>query len=231
VLKQCKPGKIKLIVIDGIFSMEGDIAKLPEIVKLAREYDATIMVDDAHSLGVIGKNGSGTASHFGMDDEVDLIMGTFSKSLASIGGFIASDFDTINYLKHNSRSLIFSASIAPAAAGSVIAALDIMQNEPEHIQNLWTNTHYALKCFKDMGFDTGASESPIIPLFVRDDMKTFMFTKMLLNEGVFVNPVVSPAVPSDSSLIRFSLMANHTREQIDKAVETCYKVAKKIHIL
>lgn len=231
VLKQCKPGKIKLIVIDGIFSMEGDIAKLPEIVKLAREYDATIMVDDAHSLGVIGKNGSGTASHFGMDDEVDLIMGTFSKSLASIGGFIASDFDTINYLKHNSRSLIFSASIAPAAAGSVIAALDIMQNEPHHIQNLWTNTHYALKCFKDMGFDTGASESPIIPLFVRDDSKTFMFTKLLLNEGVFVNPVVSPAVPSDSSLIRFSLMANHTREQIDKAVETCYKVAKKIHIL
>lgn len=231
VLKQCKPGKIKLIVIDGIFSMEGDIAKLPEIVKLAREYDATIMVDDAHSLGVIGKNGSGTASHFGMDDEVDLIMGTFSKSLASIGGFIASDFDTINYLKHNSRSLIFSASIAPAAAGSVIAALDIMQNEPQHIQNLWTNTHYALKCFKDMGFNTGASESPIIPLFVRDDSKTFMFTKMLLNEGVFVNPVVSPAVPSDSSLIRFSLMANHTREQIDKAVETCYKVAKKIHIL
>ena len=231
VLKQCKPGKIKLIVIDGINSMEGDIAKLPEIVKLAREYDATIMVDDAHSLGVIGKNGSGTASHFGMDDEVDLIMGTFSKSLASIGGFIASDFDTINYLKHNSRSLIFSASIAPAAAGSVIAALDIMQNEPHHIQNLWTNTHYALKCFKDMGFDTGASESPIIPLFVRDDSKTFMFTKLLLNEGVFVNPVVSPAVPSDSSLIRFSLMANHTREQIDKAVETCYKVAKKIHIL
>ena len=231
VLKQCKPGKIKLIVIDGIFSMEGDIAKLPEIVKLAREYDATIMVDDAHSLGVIGKNGSGTASHFGMDDEVDLIMGTFSKSLASIGGFIASDFDTINYLKHNSRSLIFSASIAPAAAGSVIAALDIMQNEPHHIQNLWTNTHYALKCFKDMGFDTGASESPIIPLFVRDDSKTFMFTKLLLNEGVFVNPVVSPAVPSDSSLIRFSLMANHTPEQIDKAVETCYKVAKKIHIL
>lgn len=231
VLKQCKPGKIKLIVIDGIFSMEGDIAKLPEIVKLAREYDATIMVDDAHSLGVIGKNGSGTASHFGMDDEVDLIMGTFSKSLASIGGFIASDFDTINYLKHNSRSLIFSASIAPAAAGSVIAALDIMQSEPHHIQNLWTNTHYALKCFKDMGFDTGASESPIIPLFVRDDSKTFMFTKLLLNEGVFVNPVVSPAVPSDSSLIRFSLMANHTREQIDKAVETCHKVAKKIHIL
>jgi 8-amino-7-oxononanoate synthase len=231
VLKQCKPGKIKLIVIDGIFSMEGDIAKLPEIVKLARQYDATIMVDDAHSLGVIGVNGSGTASHFGLDDEVDLIMGTFSKSLASIGGFIASDFDTINYLKHNSRSLIFSASIAPAAAGSVIAALDIIQNEPEHIQNLWTNTHYALKCFKDMGFDTGASESPIIPLFVRDDSKTFMFTKMLLNEGVFVNPVVSPAVPSDSSLIRFSLMANHTREQIDKAVETCHKVAKKIHIL
>jgi 8-amino-7-oxononanoate synthase len=231
VLKQCKPDKVKLIVVDGIFSMEGDIVNLPEIVSLARKYNATIMVDDAHSLGVIGKNGAGTASHFGLDDEVDLIMGTFSKSLASIGGFIASDFHTINWLKHNSRSLIFSASIAPASAGSVLAALEIIQNEPERIERLWDNTHYALKGFKEMGFDTGKTESPIIPLFVRDDAKTFMFTKMCLQDGVFVNPVVTPAVPSDATLIRFSLMATHTHEQIDRALEVCQKIGKKLEII
>ena len=231
VLKQCKPDKIKLIVVDGIFSMEGDIVDLPGIVQLANQYGASIMVDDAHSLGVIGEKGSGTASHFGLDNDVDLIMGTFSKSLAAIGGFIASDFYTINYLKHNSRSLIFSASISPASAGSVLAALEIIKHEPERIEKLWENTRYALKGFRDLGFDTGKSETPIIPLYIREDAKTFMFTKMLLNEGIFVNPVVSPAVPSDSSLIRFSLMATHTPEQIDKALEACYKVAKKLHIL
>ncbi len=171
ILKQCKPDKIKLIVVDGIFSMEGDIVDLPGIVKLAKQYNATVMVDDAHSLGVIGKNGSGTASHFGLEEDVDLIMGTFSKSLASIGGFIASDFYTINYLKHNCRSLIFSASIAPAATGSVLAALEIIKNEPERIEKLWENTHYAMKGFKELGFDTGRSETPVIPLYVRDDAK------------------------------------------------------------
>ncbi|MDO9512359.1 MAG: pyridoxal phosphate-dependent aminotransferase family protein [Bacteroidales bacterium] len=232
ILKQCKPDKIKLIIVDGIFSMEGDIARLPEIVELAKKYDATVMVDDAHALGVIGVNGRGTASHFGLNNgEVDLIMGTFSKSLAAIGGFIASDFETINYLKHNSRSLIFSASIAPAAAGSVLAALEIMKEEPERIAKLWENTNYAIENFRRMGFDLGKTESPIIPLYIREDAKTFMFTKMLLNEGVFVNPIVSPAVPSDSSLIRFSLMATHTQEQIDRALEVCYKVAKKLHII
>ncbi len=230
-LKSCQPDKIKLIVVDGVFSMEGDIVKLPEIVQLARKYDATIMVDDAHSLGVIGKNGSGTASHFGLTSEVDLIMGTFSKSLASIGGFIASDKETINFLKHNSRSLIFSASIAPSAAASVIAALDIIQAEPERIARLWEHTHYAIKSFKEMGFDVGITETPIIPLYVREDARTFMFTKLLMKEGIFVNPVVSPAVRSDSSLIRFSLMATHTREQIDRALDTLYRVGKKLHIV
>ncbi|HAL65946.1 MAG: 8-amino-7-oxononanoate synthase [Bacteroidetes bacterium 38_7] len=231
ILKQCKPDKIKLIVVDGIFSMEGDIVDLPGIVELAQKYNATIMVDDAHSIGVIGKKGSGTASHFGLENEVDLIMGTFSKSLASIGGFIASDFYTINYLKHNCRSLIFSASIAPAATGSVLAALEIIQNEPQRIEKLWDNTHYAMKSFKELGFDTGRSESPIIPLYVRDDTKTFLFTRMLLDEGVFVNPVVSPAVPSDSTLIRFSLMATHNHQQIDQAIEACQKVGKKLNII
>lgn len=230
-LKTCKPDKIKLIVVDGIFSMEGDIVKLPEIVELAKKYNASIFVDDAHSLGVIGKKGAGTASHFGLTDEVDLIMGTFSKSLASIGGFIASDKDTINFLKHNSRSYIFSASITPAATASVLAALEIIQNEPERIDKLWANTRYALDNLRVMGFDIGHTESPIIPLYVRDNLKTFKITKMLFDDGIFVNPVVSPAVSSDASLIRFSLMATHTFEQIDIALDKISKNAKKLQII
>ncbi len=230
-LKTCKPDKIKLIVVDGIFSMEGDIVKLPEIVELSKKYGASIMVDDAHSLGVIGKNGSGVSSHFGLTDDVDLIMGTFSKSLASIGGFIASDKDTINYLKHNSRSLIFSASITPASTASVLAALDIIIREPERVEKLWANTNYALDNLKVMGFDVGHTESPIIPLYVRDNLKTFKITKMLMDDGIFVNPVVSPAVSSDASLIRFSLMATHTFEQIDYALDKISKNAKKLQII
>lgn len=230
-LKSCKPDKIKLIVVDGIFSMEGDIVKLPEIVELSKKYNASIFVDDAHSLGVIGKKGAGTASHFGLIDEVDLIMGTFSKSLASIGGFIASDKDTINFLKHNSRSYIFSASITPAATASVLAALEIIENEPERIEKLWANTRYALDNFRVMGFDIGHTESPIIPLYVRDNLKTFKITKMLFDDGIFVNPVVSPAVSSDASLIRFSLMATHTFEQIDNALDKISKNARKLQII
>ena len=230
VLSKCEYDKIKLIVIDGVFSMEGDIANLPEIVKLAKKYNANIMVDDAHGLGVLGHLGSGTASHFGLTDDVDLIMGTFSKSLASIGGFIAGDLDAMNYLKHNARSLIFSASIAPANAASVIAALDLIQREPERIQKLWDNTHYALAALKAAGFDTGHSVTPIIPIIIRDDYKTFQMTKLCLEQGVFVNPVVSPAVPSTSSLIRYSLMATHTIEQIDRSVEVMTKVAHEIGI-
>jgi 8-amino-7-oxononanoate synthase len=230
-LKHCTPDSLKLVVVDGIFSMEGDIIKLPDLVKLGEKYNATIMVDDAHSLGVLGKNGSGTASHFGLTDKVDLIMGTFSKSLASLGGFIASDKDTINYIKHNSRSLIFSASMTPASAASVLAAIEIMVSEPERIQHLWDITRYALKGFKDMGFDTGKSETPIIPLFIRDDIKSLILTQKLLREGIFVNPVVSPAVPKEDCLIRYSLMATHTKEQIDISIEKITKIAKELKIL
>ncbi|MCG2613647.1 pyridoxal phosphate-dependent aminotransferase family protein [Terrimonas sp. NA20] len=221
---------MKLIAVDGIFSMEGDIVKLPEIVQLANKYGANIMVDDAHSLGVIGDKGAGTASHFGLTQDVDLIMGTFSKSLASLGGFIAGNADVIDYLKHKARSLIFSASMTPASAASVIAALDLIQQEPERIDNLWANTNYALQLLKDCGFYTGITESPIIPVYIRDNHKTFLLTRMLQEEGIFVNPVVSPAVPSDSSLIRFSLMATHTFSQIDFAVEQLNKAAIKLDI-
>lgn len=221
---------MKLIAIDGIFSMEGDIVNLPEIVKLADKYGANIMVDDAHSLGVIGDKGAGTASHFNLTDKVDLIMGTFSKSLASLGGFVSGDADVIDFLKHKARSLIFSASMTPASVASVIAALDIIQSEPERIEKLWANTRYALQLLQENGFDTGETESPIIPVYVRDNHKTFMFTKMLQEDGVFVNPVVSPAVPSDASLIRFSLMATHSFSQIEEAVEKLTKAANILDI-
>lgn len=230
-LRLCEPDKLKLIVVDGIFSMEGDIVNLPEIVRLAEKYNASIMVDDAHSIGVIGKNGAGTASHFGLTDKVDLTMGTFSKSLASLGGFIAADKEIINYLKHNSRSLIFSASMTPSSAATVLAALDVMESEPERISHLWALTDYALQSFKNLGFDTGKSESPIIPLFIRNDITALQMTKLLLEDGVFVNPVVSPGVPKEDSLIRFSLMATHTFEQLDIAIEKIAKAAVRLGVL
>jgi 8-amino-7-oxononanoate synthase len=230
-LKLCHKDRIKLIVVDGIFSMEGDIINLPEVVKLAEHYGASIMVDDAHSLGVLGKNGSGTASHFGLTDKVDLIMGTFSKSFASLGGFIASDKEVINFIKHNSRTLIFSASMTPASAASVLAAIEIMENEPERIKHLWDMSALALNGFKSAGFDTGKSETPIIPLFIRDDIKALQLTQNLLEEGVFVNPVVSPAVPKEDSLIRYSLMATHTKEQVEISVEKITRAAKVLGIL
>lgn len=230
VLSRCNEDRVKLIVTDGVFSMEGDIAKLPAMVELAKKYNANIMVDDAHSLGVLGKGGRGTANHFGLTDNVDIIMGTFSKSLASIGGFIAADHDTINFMKHTARSFIFSASIAPANAASVIAALDVMEEEPERIEQLWDNTHYAMEALGNVGLETGPTETPIIPIYVRDDQKTFVLTTMLQEAGVFVNPVISPAVASEDSLIRFSLMATHTKKQIDYAVEQLDKVGKKLNI-
>ncbi|NCD72042.1 serine palmitoyltransferase [Mucilaginibacter agri] len=221
---------VKLIAVDGIFSMEGDIVKLPELVQIAEEFGANIMVDDAHSLGVIGDKGAGTASHFGLTDDVDLIMGTFSKSFASLGGFIAADHATIDYLKHRARSLMFSASMTPASVASVIAALDIIEAEPERITKLWDNTNYAMKLLLDEGFDLGPTESPILPIYIRDNEKTYMVTKQLQNQGVFVNPVVSPAVPSDSSLLRFSLMATHTFSQIDEAIEKISKACKEVGV-
>ncbi len=230
-LKLCEPDRIKLIIVDGIFSMEGDITNLPEIVRLSEKYQGSIMVDDAHALGVLGKNGSGTASHFGLTHKVDLIMGTFSKSMASIGGFIAADKAAINFIKHNSRSLMFSASMTPSSAASVLAAIEIMESEPERIEHLMVLTTYARNQFKAMGFDTGKSESPIIPLFIRDDIKTLQMAQRLLEEGVFINPVVSPAVPKEDCIIRFSLMATHTYEQVDRAIEKITAIAKELEVL
>ena len=222
---------IALIVMDGVFSMEGDVAKLPEVVEIARRYNANIMVDDAHGLGVMGELGRGTSNHFGVTDQVDLIMGTFSKSLATIGGFIATSHEIANWLKHNARSLIFSASIAPANAAAVIAALELIQHEPERLEQLWANTRHAKRMLDDLGFDTGHSETPIIPIYVRDITKTFLLTRQLQEEGVFVNPVITPAVAPEDTLIRFSLMATHTFEQIETAIDKLAKVAKKLDIL
>jgi len=221
---------VKLIAVDGIFSMEGDIVKLPEIVKIADEFGANIMVDDAHSLGVIGYKGAGTASHFGLTKDVDLIMGTFSKSLASLGGFIAADYATIDYLKHRARALMFSASMTPGSVASVIAALDIIESEPERIARLWDNTNYAMKLLLEEGFDLGPTESPILPIYVRDNLKTFQVTRHLQDDGIFVNPVVSPAVPSDSSLLRFSLMATHTFAQIEEAIDKIARAFKDVGV-
>ena len=225
-LQKCEPDKVKLIVIDGVVSMEGDVAKLPEIVALAKKYDASIMVDEAHGIGVFGDHGRGTCNHFGVTDDVDLIMGTFSKSFASIGGFVASDESVINYLRHNARSYIFSASNTPAATAAANAALDIMLNEPERIQHLWDLTNYALNGFREMGCEIGNTSTPIIPLFIRDNDLTFLIVKELFEAGIFVNPVVSPAVASNDTLIRFSLMATHTKEQLDYALEQIHKVFK-----
>lgn len=230
-LQKCEPDKIKLIVIDGVFSMEGDIANLPAIVELAKKYNASVMVDEAHGIGVLGDHGRGTCNHFGLSDDVDLIMGTFSKSFASIGGFIASDESVINYLRHHSRSYIFSASNTPAATAATLAALDIMLSEPERITHLWDLTHYALDGFRNMGCEIGHTSTPIIPLFIRNNDLTFLVVKELFEEGVFVNPVVSPAVAPEDTLIRFSLMATHTKEQLDFALNAIQKIFKKHHII
>ena len=231
VLKSCPEDKVKLIVVDGVFSMEGDVANLPEIVALAKKYNAAIYVDEAHGIGVFGRQGRGTCDHFGVAQDVDLIMGTFSKSFASLGGFVATDSITANYLRHNSRSYIFSASITPASTAAVSAALDNMESEPERIEHLWEMTHYALDGFRNMGCEIGNTSTPIIPLFIRDNNKTFRITRELFDEGVFVNPVVSPAVPSDSTLIRFSLMATHTKEQLDFALDKIQKCFKRYDLL
>ena len=232
-LIKCHPKKVKLIVVDGVFSMEGDVANLPEIVRLAKKYDANVMVDEAHGIGVMGENfnGKGACEQLGVLDDVDLVMGTFSKSLASIGGFIASDSTTINYLRHNARSYIFSASITPSATAAASAALDILKDEPERIEQLWKLTNYALKRFRDNGFEIGNTSTPIIPLYVRDNDKTFLITKMLFDEGIFVNPVVPPGVSAENTLIRFSLMATHTMDQIDIAIDKITKAFRYFEII
>ncbi len=226
-LQKCEPDKVKLIVTDGVFSMEGDVANHPAIVDLAKKYDATVMVDEAHAIGVFGEGGRGTCHHFGVAKDVDLIMGTFSKSFASLGGFIATDKEITNFLRHHSRSYIFTASITPASTAAALKAIDIMIAEPERQQHLWDITNYALEGFRHMGAEIGNTSTPIIPLFIRDNMKTFAITRDLLDEGIFVNPVVSPAVAPQDTLIRFSLMATHTREQVTEALEKIEKVFRK----
>ena len=230
-LKKCEPDKIKLIVTDGVFSMEGDVAKLPQMVELAKKYNASLYVDEAHSLGVFGKTGAGVCEHFGLSNDVDLIMGTFSKSLGTIGGFVAADENIINYLKHTSRTLIFSASITPASTGCVLAALDVMEEETWRKDALWANTNRAMEGFLKAGFEIGPTETPIIPLYVRDNLKTFNLTRMLMDDGVFVNPVVSPAVSSEDTLIRYSLMATHTFDQIDESILKISKAARQLGII
>ncbi len=231
VLKNKVAGKGALIVVDGIFSMEGDIADIPNICKLAKKHNASVMVDEAHSLGVLHKTGAGATMHFGCTDDVELIMGTFSKSLASVGGFIAGSKDVIHYLKHSARSLIFSASLPPASAATVLEACKIMKEEPERIDKLWENTHYMMKNFKAMGYDTGHSCTPVIPLHVGGMMNAFKMWKQLDDEGVFINPVVPPAVPPNDTLIRTSFMATHTKEQLDEALEKFEKIGKLVGII
>ena len=230
-LQKCNPDKIKLIVMDGVFSMEGDIAKLIEINNLAKKYNANIMVDEAHAVGVLGDQGRGSCDYFGVTEDVDLIMTTFSKSLASIGGVIAGNEAVINYLRHNSRPYIFSASNTPAATAAASAAFDIMVSEPERIENLWKLTDYALKGFRGMGAEIGHTSTPIIPIYIRDNDKTFLITKELFDEGIFVNPVVSPAVAPNNTLIRFSLMATHTQEQLDFALDKMEKCLRRVGVL
>ena len=231
VLQKLPKEAFKLIVVDSVFSMEGDLAKLPEIVELKHKYNCSLMVDEAHGLGVFGKQGRGVCDHFGLTDEVDLIMGTFSKSLASIGGFIAGDADTINFLRHSCRTYIFSASDTPAATAAALEALHILQEEPSRLEHLWDVTNYALKRFKEEGFEIGDTESPIIPLYVRDIEKTFMVTKLAFDNGVFINPVIPPACAPQDTLVRFALMASHTQEQVERGVQILKKAFKELEII
>ena len=229
-ISQLNHDHLKFIVVDGIYSMDGDIADIPGLRQIAAKHNGVIVCDDAHALGVIGEMGIGTASHFNMLDAVDIQIGTFSKSLASLGGFVAASHQVIEYLKHTSRSIMFSASMTPAATASVLAALEIIRDEPERLAQLWTNTRYALQHLKDLGFDIGNTSSAIIPLFIRDNDKTFMMANNCLRDGVFVNPIVSPAVDPIDSMLRISVMATHTPAQIDRLVEVIYKNALKLEI-
>ena len=231
ILKTLPHEAVKLIVVDGVFSMEGDLCKLPQLVELKHKYNCSLMVDEAHGLGVFGREGRGVCDHFGLTDEVDLIMGTFSKSLASIGGFIAGDKDTINYLRHTCRTYIFSASNTPAATAAAREALHIMRQEPERLKNLWNVTNFALKRFREEGFEIGETESPIIPLYVHDIDKTFLVTKLAFDAGVFINPVIPPACAPQDTLVRFALMATHTEEQVERGVQALARIFREQGII
>jgi 8-amino-7-oxononanoate synthase len=220
-----------MIIVDGVFSMEGDIADLPNIVKLAKAYGARVMVDDAHAIGVLGEGGRGTAEHFGLEDQVDLIMGTYSKSLAAIGGFVAGSTEVISFIKHIGRSMMFSASLPPSLVATVSTALDIIEEQPQLRIQLWKNTHKMLKGYKELGYDTGISETPIVPIIIGNSLKVYEMCKLLFEDGVFVNPVVSPAVPPGRELLRTSYMATHTEEQLDKVLTTFEKVGKQLRLI
>ena len=223
--------KGKLIVVDGVFSMEGDLANLPAIVELKKRYGARLLVDDAHGIGVFGDNGRGSPEHFSVEDDVDLIMGTFSKSLATVGGFIAAESDVIDYVRHHARAGIFSAAMPPAAAAAAIAAIEIIENEPERRKQLWESTHYMKKELDRLGFETGPSDSPVIPIVVGEDITSFAVSMRLLEEGVFVNPVISPAVPPGQAMIRTSYMATHERDHLDRALEGLAKVGREFDLI
>ncbi len=230
-LQKCDPDKVKLIVSDSVFSMEGDVADVKTMVELAKKYNASVMIDEAHGIGVFGPGGRGVCHHYGVANDVDLIMGTFSKSFASLGGFIATDKEITNFLRHHSRSYIFTASITPASTAAALKAIDLMEEEPERQEHLWKVTNMALDGFRAMGCEIGNTSTPIIPLFIRDNFKTFAITRDLLDEGIFVNPVVSPAVAPQDTLIRFSLMATHTEDQVATALEKIEKVFRKHEII
>jgi len=221
----------KLIAVDGVFSMEGDIAPVPDILEIARKYDARLMIDDAHSIGILGDHGRGTAEYWGVEDEVDLVMGTFSKSFACVGGFVAGNADVIDYLKHNARSLIFSASMTPSSVATVIAALEVIQTEPERRENLWEISRYMMDGYRKLGFNIGGTQTPIIPVIIGDNMKTFLFWRALYEDGVYSNPVVSPAVPEKSSRLRTSYMATHSKDQMDIVLEKFERHGKEFGII
>ncbi|MBS1271326.1 MAG: 8-amino-7-oxononanoate synthase [Candidatus Marinimicrobia bacterium] len=221
----------KLIVVDGVFSMEGDIAPLPDIIEIARKYNARLMVDDAHSIGVLGEHGRGTAEHWNVEDQIDLVMGTFSKSFACVGGFVAGSSEVIDFLQHKSRSLIFSASMTPSSVATVLAALEVIQKEPERRDHLWEISRYMQEGYNKLGFNTGDSETPVIPVIIGDNMKTFGFWRALYQDGVYSNPVVSPAVPEKSSRLRTSYMATHTFEQMDMVLNKFEEHGKQFGII
>jgi 7-keto-8-aminopelargonate synthetase-like enzyme len=230
-LERAPADKGKLIAVDGVFSMEGDLADLPALSQLASRHGAGLMVDDAHGLGVFGAHGRGTPEHFGVEDRVDLVAGTFSKSLATVGGFIAGEETVIDFIRHHARSEIFSAAPPPASVAAAIQALAIVESEPERREQLWKNTRYMLRELRSLGFDTGDSESPVIPIVVGDDLATFVMVKHLQEQGIFANPVISPAVPPGSALIRTSYMATHERKHLDRALEALGQVGREVGIL
>lgn len=231
VLKKCDPDQGNLVVVDGVFSMAGDIAPLPEIIALCKKYGARLMVDDAHSVGVLGENGRGTADHFGVTEGVDLIMGTFSKSFASLGGFIASDEPVIHYIQHHARSLIFSASMPAANVAACLAALEVMRTEPERPKRLMAVADKMRRGYQELGYNTGTSETPVIPIIIGDDMSTFMMWRALFDAGVYTNAVVPPGVPPNKSLLRTSYMATHTDEQMDRVLMLFEQVGKGVGVI